>query len=176
MKLIFDEKDLYIGFLLEKDDTGNSIKEKAIEEGFRKQGKRHITVLGGSTKKLLKNILDYLPEEERKSTLDEIKSIINGLKWNFTPKEIYRIQKQGYFGDSDILENRQSYINMVNMPDMEVFYKKLNRLLKTNLPIQVPHITLFTKGERENPEYYGIPVPSIEEFNSMNPNPSKENP
>ena len=58
---------------------------------------------------------------------------------------------------------------MIDMPDIEVFYKKLNSLLKTDLPIQLPHITLFTKGEIEKPRYYGIPVSSKEDFEKMNP-------
>ena len=33
------------------------------------------------------------------------------------------------------------------MPDMYYFYHKLNILLKTHISAQLPHITLFTKGE-----------------------------
>jgi len=169
MKLIVDENNLYYGLFLENDNTGDILESKVLEEGFRKQNKRHITILGGSTKELLKNILNKLSEEEKNNILKEIKGLLEDLRWVYTLKDIYKIQKQGYFNDSNILENRESFISMIDMPDMEIFYNKLNSLLKTNLPVQVPHITLFTKGERENPNYYGIPVPSIQEFNNMNP-------
>lgn len=167
MKLVIDEE--YYGLSLENDNTGNVIESRALNEGFRRQNKRHITILGDSTKELLKDVLNKLSLEERENILEKIKNLLNSLEWKFKPKEIYRIKKQGYFSDSDILENRESYISIVEIPDMKIFYQKLNSLLKSNLPTQVPHITLFTKGERENPKYYGIPIPSMEEFNTLNP-------
>ncbi|MEK7081167.1 MAG: hypothetical protein AAB902_02155 [Patescibacteria group bacterium] len=167
MKLVIEEE--FYGLFLENDNTGSVIESRALGEGFRRQDKRHITVLSGSTRELLKNILDKLSLEEKRVVLDKIKNIFEGLKWEFKPKEIYRIKKTGYVDNPNILENRESYINIVEMPDMEIFYLKLNSLLKSNLPTQIPHITLFTKGERENPKWYGIPIPSTEEFNSMNP-------
>ena len=157
-KFEIDENRLLYSLLLENDNTGGDVESKAIEEGFRRQKERHVTILGGATKRLLKNALAGFQEEERKKILKEIKNILESLSWKFVPKEIYKIQKQDYFSDSNILESRQSYINMIDMPDIEVFYKKLNSLLKTDLPIQLPHITLFTKGEIEKPRYYGIPV------------------
>ena len=169
MKLILEENDLYLGLHLENDNTGSIIKSQALKEGFRKQNKRHITILYGSKQKLIVDILNKSSVEKRESIKKEIKDIFESLKWEYTPTEIYKIQKEGYFDDPSIVEKRKSYINMINMPDMEVFYHKLNSLLKSNLPTQVPHITLFTKGERKNPKWYGIPIPSIKEFNSLSP-------
>ena len=169
MKLLIEQNDLHYSLLLENDNTGKEIGPMALKEGFRRQNERHITILGGKTKISLTSILDNFSDADRTAILNKIKELLKSLKWEFEPKEIYRIQKQGYFDNPDILENRQSYINMVNMPDMEVFYKNLNTLLKSNLPTQVPHITLFTKGERENPLWYGISVPSMEEFNNSKP-------
>lgn len=169
MKLVIDEENLYFSIILENDDTGKTVEPEALKSGFRRQDKRHITILSGSTKQLLKDILNKLSLEERKNILEKIKNLLNNLEWQFKPKEIYRIRKTGYIDNPTISENRESYINMVEMPDMEIFYQKLNSLLKSNLPTQLSHITLFTKGERENPKHYGIPVSSIEEFNSMEP-------
>lgn len=167
MEFIIDENIFYFGILLTGDNTGSSIEQRALNEGFRKQNKRHITILYGSTK--LKDILDKMSKEEKKKTFEKIKIILENLEWEFIPIKIYKIKKQGYFSGSNILENRESYINIVDMPDMEVFYEKLNLLLKLKLPVQVPHITLFTKGEKENPDYYGISIPSMEEFKTLNP-------
>lgn len=167
MKLNIEEE--YYGLFLENDNTGSVIESSALNEGFRKQDERHITILGGSTKELLKNILNKLSEQEKEKVLKEIKNILESLKWKFIPKEIYRIKKTGYIDNSSILENRESYISIVEMPDMEIFYQKLNSLLKSTLPTQLPHITLFTKGERKNPNYYGIPIPSMEEFKTLDP-------
>lgn len=169
MEFIIDENIFYFGILLTGDNTGFSIEQRALNEGFRKQNKRHVTILGGSTKDLLKDILDKMLEEEKKETFEKIKIILKSLEWKFVPTKIYKIKKQGYFSGLNILENRESYINTIDMPDMGIFYEKLNLLLKSKLPMQVPHITLFTKGERENPDYYGISISSMEEFETLNP-------
>lgn len=161
---------LYCGLLLEGEGADSSrIESIATEEGFRKQTERHVTILGGQAQIILKGILDKLSDEEGVEILEKIKSLLESLEWKYKQKEIYKIRKQGYFDDPNILENRQSYICMIDMPDMDVFYKELNSLLKTDIPVQVPHITLFTKGERENSKWYGIPIPSIEEFNKLEP-------
>lgn len=167
--LIINEDDLYYSILLENDNSGSIIEPKAIEGGFRRQNKRHITILGGSTQELLRDILNTLSNEERKKILNEIKNLLENLEWKFIPKEIYRIQKQDYFDISNVLEKRESYINIIDIPDIDIFYEKLNSLLKSDLPVQTPHITLFTKGERENPSYYGISISSSKEFKKLNP-------
>lgn len=169
MKLVIEENSLTFMFLLENDVTGDIMSPKVIKDGFRRQNERHITILGGSTSELLKNILNKLTKEDKKSILDKIKNFIEDLEWKFESKEIYLISKNGCIDNSSISEERQSYINMVEMPDMQVFYKKLSNLLEANLPVQVPHITLFTKGERKNPVWYGIPIPSKEEFHNLRP-------
>ena len=169
MKLIVDKDNIEFSFSLENDVTGDDIGSEVIAEGFKRQDERHITILGGLTSELLLNILSTLTLEERESILDQIKNLIEGLEWKFHPIEIYLISKTGCIDNPNISENRQSYIMRVDMPDMEVLYKKINTLLKSNLPVQMPHITLFTKGERENPVWYGIPVPSEEEFQKLNP-------
>lgn len=169
MKLLRKD-DLDCAILLEEEESDSSeIKSIAKAGGFRKQTKRHITILSGSTRIMLLDILNKFDTEERENIKKEINNILESLEWKYTPTEIYRIKKTGYIDNPSILENRQSYIMMIKMPDMKIFYKRLNSLLKANLPIQVPHITLFTKGERENPIFYGIPIPSVEEFNALNP-------
>ncbi len=125
--------------------------------------------MGGSTRRLVMDILDKFSDEKKEDVIKEIKNIFESLNWKYKPAGIYKIQKEGYFDDSSILEKRESYINIVNMPDIEVFYQKLNSLLKSDLPTQIPHITLFTKGERKNPKWYGISIQSIEEFNNLKP-------
>ena len=169
LKFEIDENRLLFSLSLEGDDTGSRIEEKALGEGFKRQNERHVTILGGATKKLLKNELAKLPEDERAKKLSEIKTLLESLSWDFSPGEIYKVQKEGVFGDSNIIEQRQSYICMLDMPDMEIFYAQLNALTGAHLPVQVPHITLFTKGEGENPDYQGFPISSMEDFNTMHP-------
>ncbi len=163
------EKNLLISLELDHDNTGSRIESMALKEGFRKQDHRHVTIVGGSTKRLLKQALTKLPKEEQRQMMIEIKKLLTSLDWSFVPIEIYKIEKIGTFGDSEIPEYRESYINVIDMPAVTAFYDGLKLLLNTDFPLPVPHITLFTKGETENPRYYGIPISSIDDFHQMNP-------
>jgi hypothetical protein len=156
-------------WLEEYDVDYTGIKSKAIAQGFREQTKRHITIIGKEAKELIDEILSKYNEEEKENIKKEIKNLLESFEWKYKQKDIYFIEKEGYIDSPDIKEKRQFYIAMVDMPDMEIFYKKLNALLNSNLPTQFPHITLFTKGERANPIFYGIPIPSLEEFQNLNP-------
>ncbi len=164
-----DEKRFYYSLDLNNDTTGDEIGEQAMQEGFERQNARHVTILGGETKYLLKAAVERLGEAERAQTFETIRTLIHSLSWQFAPKDIYKIRKQDYFGGSPVLEDRQSYIATLDMPDMEVFYARLNSLLGTNFPPQMPHITLFTKGEAQNATYAGIPISSVEDFAGMSP-------
>ncbi|MFA6386453.1 MAG: hypothetical protein WCW04_01655 [Candidatus Paceibacterota bacterium] len=169
MEIEFYENSLYIGLNLENDDTGSFIEDIAIKDGFKKQNERHITILYYPIQKVFENISNNSSVEVKEKIIKQINDLIKNFEWKFRPTEIYKIEKQGYFNGSDVLEQRESYIYLVEMPDIEVFYKKLNSLLGSNLPVQFTHITLFTKGERVGASFYGIPVSSVEEFNNFNP-------
>ncbi len=165
MEITLYKDNLYIGLKLPNDNTGCFAEERTMGEGFRKQIDRHITILYYPIDILFKNIFD----KDRENFLGKIRELLNNYKWKFKPTNIYKIERKGYFGKLSEIEHRESYISLVDIPDMRLFYDKLNLLLKLNLPTQFPHITLFTKGERDNPSYYGIPISSIEEFNNFNP-------
>lgn len=168
-ELKVDNDNLEFSFLLSNDKTADDLGPQVIKNGFKRQDERHITLIGGSTSVLLRNTLNKVDLKESKNILDQIKNFIEGLEWKYEIGDIYLINKSGYIDNTDVLECRQSYIMLVSMPDMGVLYEKINALLSINLPVQIPHITLFTKGERENPVWYGIPVPSKEEFGTLEP-------
>ena len=75
-KFEIDENRLLYSLLLENDNTGGDVESKAIEEGFRRQKERHVTILGGATKRLLKNALAGFQEEERKKNLTSVPCFI----------------------------------------------------------------------------------------------------
>jgi hypothetical protein len=175
-KFIIDDERLLFSLKLDHDNTGAQVEAQAVAEGFRRQDHRHVTILGGRTKKLLKAALAKLPEEERKNALQEIKRFLGSLSWEFTPKDIYKVEKDGEFGPEDEIEHRESYINLIDMPAIPAFYAWLKEVFKTDFPEQVAHITLFTKGEGENPRYYGFPISSMADFHQMNPQKFINNP
>lgn len=163
--------DYHCSIPLSKEEVDISdIETRARAEGYREQTSQHITVMGGRIEESLANRLELMPGPDRQKIIDNIISLLEKFKWEFEPKEIYHVKKTGTFGkESTVIEHRQSYIRTIEMPDMEIFFKELNKLLGTNFPMQFSHITLFTKGEREGVRYYGIPIPSVEEFKKLNP-------
>lgn len=137
--------------------------------GFREQTNRHITIVGDKTLLLIEKALNRFSVLERKKKVAKLKFISKNLKWEYKQKGIYFIEKKKYFGNPKILEHRKSYIRLVDMPDIYIFYQKLNFLLETHIPVQFSHITLFTKGEHSSREYFGISISSKTEFKKLHP-------
>lgn len=155
---------------LDADEVDISdIEEKARAEGYREQTSRHATIIGG-TGKDIKELIEKYPTTEQEKIMGEIRKLLRSFDWKFQAKEIYHIEKKGTFtGGGDLIEERESYIRAIDMPDMEKFYNELNKMLNANFPTQFPHITLFTRGERENPVWHGIGIGSKEKFLTLNP-------
>lgn len=149
----------------------SDIEETARKMKFSKQTSRHISVIAGRTEDALYKILSRLNVEERKKLVSQIESLINQFDWMSSPQRVaYHIKKRGTFGkESRIIENRESVVRLIDMPDMKRFFNKLNQLLGTKFPPHFPHITLFTKGDRSNATWRGIGIPSEEEFKKLNP-------
>lgn len=150
----------------------SDIKAFAQKMGFIEQTSRHITIIGDQTEDKINSMLGQLgSKQEKEKLLSKIEKIIGQFDWSFSPHhEVYHIKKQGAFGQgSRMIENRESIVRLVNMPGMKRFYTKLNKLFSTNLPVQLPHITLFTKGDRPDARWRGIGIPSTNEFRKLNP-------
>jgi hypothetical protein len=142
-----------------------SIKDRAIADGFHEQPNKHITIL--YTAKKLKNFIDKLGEEKIKQI---ILQAIEGLNWEYEEKEIYYIEKKSIFpGENQKEEYRQSYIRVIDQPDMAIFYERLSKKLGETIKPNFPHITLFSKGEGENPDYLGIGIPDYTDFQTLKP-------
>ena len=146
-----------------------NLKSRKELKGFRKQTKRHITIVSGKTLEKIENVLNRFSITERKKKVAELKALLKNLKWQYIQKEIYFINQKSYFGNPKVLEHRKSYVRVIEMPDMNIFFHKLNMVLKTHIPTQFPHITLFTKGEHPDREYFGIPIYSKVEFQKLHP-------
>lgn len=146
-----------------------NLKSKKELKGFREQANRHITIVGGKTAEKIEKILSKFSKSEKNKKVTELKTLLKSLKWQYFQKEVYFINQKSYYGSSKILEHRKSYIRLIKMPDIDIFYRKLNTLLKTHFLAQFPHITLFSKGEHLDREYFGIPISSKVEFKKLHP-------
>ncbi|MFA6437555.1 MAG: hypothetical protein WC242_00135 [Candidatus Paceibacterota bacterium] len=165
---------LLIGINRDMIDFG-ILSELANENGLEVKDKFHITVLGFKNGSEIKKVLKALPEEEKQSILLQIKSLASSTDWSFVlePKR-YHISKEYTTPDPrdksvELKERRESYIQMVHLPGMRIFYEKLNTILGTNLEAPPAHITLYTGGNDREKSKMGIGINSQEEFLKLNP-------
>ena len=146
---------------LNKNQVDYSDLKKIKEiKNFREQTYRHITITNDTVSKKIEEALKKFSSSKKKQKITEIKSILKKLQWEYYEKKIYLIEKKAYIENLKINEHRKSYIREIEMPDIKIFYRKLNTILKTHIPTQFPHISLYTKGEHPNRGYFGISIPS----------------
>lgn len=147
------------------------VRDIASKNGFKEKEEFHITVIGFKNGGEIKKILELMPPNKKSYILYEIKEIMNSIDWSFDFKpEIYHISKEYTFIDyknnnAKKIENRESYVQMLSMSGIKIFYEKLNYLLDTNFEAPPAHMTLFTGGDSD----MGIGINTEEEFLNMNP-------
>jgi len=147
------------------------IRDIAFKNGFKEKEEFHITVIGFKNGGEIKNLLETISQNKKEYIIYEIKEIMNSIDWSFDIKsEIYHISKAYTFVDyknNNVkkIENRKSYVQMLSMSGIKIFYEKLNYLLDTNFEAPPAHITLFTGGDSN----MGIGINTEEEFEKMNP-------
>lgn len=157
--------------LLGVDTRGLQLDELepyASELGFERKKEFHITIIGFKVGGEIKKLLKKHPEKEL--VLQQINGILQQYDWVYTPKnDVYKIAKDYEFSDpknkeQKIPEHRETYVQMVELPDLAPCYTQLNQLLGTAFSTPLPHVTLFVKGSP-----MGIGVNSEEEFFQLHP-------
>lgn len=156
----------------EGDIDFGGISGIAAQNGFDKKTEFHITIIGFKGGMAIKEALDKLPKDGKHKALQQIRSLIESISWGFRflPQK-YHITKMyvSRTGAAGSTERRESYIQMVSMPDVAIFYEELNHLLGTNFNSPPPHLTLYTNGDNKERAKAGIGINSQEEFLKLNP-------
>ena len=172
----FDEGKNTLLLNLEKDSVDlSALEELAQKNGFEAKGDFHITILGFKNGGEVKKALKTLPEAERQSKLLQIKSLAESTDWKFILEpQRYHISKEYVIPDpknkgAELREQRESYIQMVSLPGMRIFYDQLNAILGTNLEAPPAHITLYTGGSDKEKSKMGIGINTQDEFQKLNP-------
>lgn len=150
------------------------LKDKAQAEGFEPKEDFHITLIGFKPGKTILEALEKMPNHERIFKGNQIQKLIDNTDWSFEmlPKK-YHLKKEYQFKNYDtgevIPKTRESYVQMIELKSIADFYEQLNKILRTNLEIQLPHLTLYTKGTDPEKSKMGIGINSEKELNELNP-------
>lgn len=149
----------------------------AEEHSMVPKGEFHITILGFSNGNEIKKIIKALPPESQGPMREKIKSLIEGTDWHFSiaPErfhmtEEYMVPGSGPDGTEQHAK-KESYIQMVDLPGMEDFFKKLNALLGTAFEVPPAHVTMYTGGDDPETSKNGIGIKSQTEFFEFDPKP-----
>lgn len=144
----------------------------ADNNGFDIKDEFHITVIGFKNGSIFRENIYGLPEAERSYKLTKINDLIDETDWGFEiePRcyHISNVIESKTKTEKKLGDNKESYVQMINLPAISDFYNRLNVLLSTSVLAPPAHITLYTK-EDENNKYKGIAIDSIEEFTKLNP-------
>ncbi len=151
-------------------DSFNNFKDIAKEKSLLPKNEFHITLMGNKIGKVIREKLKVLSEEGKKELLSEIEKLYQSFNWQYSPVEdYYYISKKYPQTEEENEEERKSIIQVIDLPDIVPFYKKLNNLLETNFEVPFSHITLYTTSNKEDTKLIGIGIYSEKEFQDLNP-------
>ena len=150
------------------------ISEIAATNMFDKKSEFHITIIGFKGGMIIREALDKLLKDEKQMALQQMRSLIARTIWGFTflPQKYHMMKEYvSRAGTAVSTEHRESYIQMLEIPDVATFYDALNHILSTNLKPPPPHLTLYTRGDNPERARAGIGINSQEEFLKLSPKP-----
>lgn len=147
------------------------LEKRAAQEGLFQKNEFHVTLIGFGSGKIILKKLESLPLEARQSALKDIENLSHQFNWAFTLRPEYYLVSKEYHDvvDKSMSEERKSYIQIVDLPDLQPFYKKLNDMLGLYLTVPFAHITLFTTSTLEKNKLQGIGILSEKQFKELNP-------
>lgn len=135
----------------------------------------HITIIGSETGEIILKHIASLVEPEKSKLVEQLKELCETYNWQvFLLSEFYYIRKQ-YEKNNDIdlhsinIEIRESIIQLVKIPRLAFFYKKLNALVNQKFETPFPHLTLYTTSTNEDKKLRGIGIYSKKDFNALEP-------
>ena len=146
------------------------IQKLAAVNGFTKKDEFHITIVGFKNGRLIQQALDQLTDEQLSEVGRQIQILLDQTNWHFTfTPQYYEITKEYLQPGSNKKELRQAYIQMLQLPGLETFYNRFNKILNLDSETPLGHITLYTKSTDPKKKRRGIDVGSRKNFESLKP-------
>ncbi len=147
---------------LSKEDFGLSDEKiEFLGKVFEPKEEVHITVIGKDLGQKLQEAIKGDPAIE-----NQIEQVMKEADWSYEKKDkMYHISKDkkkvDLQGDFKVI-HAESIILMVEIAGIEQFYRKLGRIIGTELEVPPTHVTLYTYGD---PVGIGLPnQAAFEEF------------
>lgn len=166
----FDPESCFILLSVEKPTIPAFLYVAADKSGLFEKQELHISIAVTKNARRIKEAIDASknPPAVRK----EIEFLVNSFSWEYSLTDEYFLQEHYYTkkdlaekGYTDFTEHtRRSIVQKVNLPDLKVFYEKLNNLLGLSITIPPPHITLFAWSDYKPMKLRGVGIASEEEF------------
>ena len=155
----------------------HDLEVAAMQNGLERKEELHITVVGFAQAGLIKKVLEKVSADEREEIVRCMEELVSKTDWRFRldarrfhVAKVYALR--GADGQPTGREElRESYIQMVQLPALEEFYRELNRLCGTRLEPPPPHVTLYAKSSISENALKGIGVNTWKDFERLNPQP-----
>lgn len=153
------------------------VQPLADQKGFEKKDEFHLTILGFKNGRAILKALKTLPDEERHARLAEVRELVQNTEWRLgSGGTLYHISKEYRQPDpkapgGEIVEQREAYVQLLDLQGIDHFYAELNRLLGLDLKSPPTHLTLYTKGTDPKQSKMGIGIETWEDWEKLNPQP-----
>lgn len=158
------DKMVLLLHVIPKQEDIDAMKTIARQEGLQEKAEFHSTLIGSDTGEAIAELLSALTPEEKEQKTTSIQKLCKEYSWVYVPRPEYYVVTKDY-GD----EVRRTLVQLIDLPDMKVFYQNLNALLGTDFSLPLPHITLFSSSTNDENMLRGIGLYSKEQFRTLNP-------
>lgn len=169
-------EDIFGFFLfIEKPNIPKRIVAEAEQRGLFEKPECHISLV---VEKSAMHIIDALKQmqiQNQEQVKNEIIDLFNQLDFTYELTDVYSLQEKTYSREElnerglqdEPVHTRRSIIQMVNMPDIEIFFNKVSQLLNTNIDMPLSHITIFAWSDYDKKKNRGIGISSQKDFDTF---------
>ncbi len=149
-ELAFDGESGSMLAHLEKEDIDLEEKRVTFEErAFELKDEFHITILSREAAEAVRKHLEENPEQE-----EQVRGLIEESNWEFRKLErFYHVQEE---------PEAETIIQMVEVPGLASFFRRLSELVGKELEMPPMHVTLYMRNTEK-----GIGLPTQAEFEKL---------
>lgn len=141
--------------------------EKIIEDGeYRIKKEFHITLITFPRGREIKAHLQNNNIDMNQAFL-AIKKLLDVQQFSINPTNEYYHLKKEFKQSEELIDYRESIINIVTIPELKDFWKKLQDVIGMDIPEPFMHVTLATRGTGSPQVWDGIAVKDKADFDQL---------